>query len=159
MSNYEYIENITLYLIMKRLFLLEIHTVILLYHSSFNTKYQIFLWDAHILRSTARHAIHFQFDISANGLGKRAVRLIVLCVFVCTKITNLRGILQTWLVVSSLPSDCSLSQVCDVASLVAFYDIHERKREVLFICSIPDTARDRCDMIRESYLEDKYRGK
>jgi hypothetical protein len=26
--------------------------------------------------------------------------------------------------------------------LVAFYDIHGRKREVLFFCSVPDTTRD-----------------
>jgi hypothetical protein len=27
-------------------------------------------------------------------------------------------------------------------SLVAFYDNHVRKREVLFFCSVPDTTRD-----------------
>jgi hypothetical protein len=29
-----------------------------------------------------------------------------------------------------------------VNPLVAFYDIHGRKREVLFFCSVPDTTRD-----------------
>jgi hypothetical protein len=29
-----------------------------------------------------------------------------------------------------------------VNPLVAFYDIHGRKGEVLFFCSVPDTTRD-----------------
>jgi hypothetical protein len=36
----------------------------------------------------------------------------------------------------------SLSGVSAVNSLVAFYDIHERKVEVLFCCPVPDTTRD-----------------
>jgi hypothetical protein len=35
-------------------------------------------------------------------------------------------------VVSASPSDHSLSQISAVNPLVAFYDIHGRKREVLF---------------------------
>jgi hypothetical protein len=29
-----------------------------------------------------------------------------------------------------------------VNTLVAYYDIHVRKREVLFFCSVPDSTRD-----------------
>jgi hypothetical protein len=29
-------------------------------------------------------------------------------------------------------------------ALVFFHDIHGRKGEVLFFCSLPDTARDKC---------------
>jgi hypothetical protein len=36
----------------------------------------------------------------------------------------------------------SISVVRAINPLVAFYDIHGRKGEVLFFCSIPDTARD-----------------
>jgi hypothetical protein len=35
------------------------------------------------------------------------------------------------------------SGVSAVNPLVAFYDIYERNGEVLFFCSVPDTARDR----------------
>jgi hypothetical protein len=36
----------------------------------------------------------------------------------------------------------SISNVSAVNPLVAFYDIHGRKGEVLFFCSVPDTTRD-----------------
>jgi hypothetical protein len=36
----------------------------------------------------------------------------------------------------------SISDVSAVNPLVAFYDIHGRKGEVLFFCSVPDTTRD-----------------
>jgi hypothetical protein len=46
-------------------------------------------------------------------------------------------------VVSLSPADYSLSQVGMLLNLlIAFYDIHIRKREVLFFCSVPDTTRD-----------------
>jgi hypothetical protein len=35
-----------------------------------------------------------------------------------------------------------ISDVCAVNSLVAFYDVHGRKGEVLFFCSVPDTTRE-----------------
>jgi hypothetical protein len=41
----------------------------------------------------------------------------------------------------AVPSQ-SISVGNAVNPLVAFYDIHERKREVLFFCSVPDTTRD-----------------
>jgi hypothetical protein len=36
----------------------------------------------------------------------------------------------------------SISGVSAINPLVAFYDIHGRKREVLFFCFVPDTIRD-----------------
>jgi hypothetical protein len=36
----------------------------------------------------------------------------------------------------------SISGVSAIYYLVAFYDIHGRKGEVLFFCSVPDTTRD-----------------
>jgi uncharacterized protein YxeA len=48
-------------------------------------------------------------------------------------------------VVNPSPSDRSLSQVQVqnvINYLVAFYDIHGRKKEVLFFYSAPDTTRD-----------------
>jgi hypothetical protein len=39
-------------------------------------------------------------------------------------------------------SNRSLSQVCDVNPLVAFYDIRGRKREMLFFYFVPDTTQD-----------------
>jgi hypothetical protein len=36
----------------------------------------------------------------------------------------------------------SISGVSVINPLVAFYDIHEGKREVLFFYSVPDTTRD-----------------
>jgi hypothetical protein len=36
----------------------------------------------------------------------------------------------------------SISGVSAINSLVAFYDIHEVKREVIFFHFIPDTTRD-----------------
>jgi hypothetical protein len=36
----------------------------------------------------------------------------------------------------------SISGVSAINPLVAFYDIREGKREVLFFCSVPDTTRD-----------------
>jgi hypothetical protein len=35
-----------------------------------------------------------------------------------------------------------ISDVSTVNPLVAFYDIHGRKGEVLFFCSVPDPTRD-----------------
>jgi hypothetical protein len=32
-----------------------------------------------------------------------------------------------------------------VNPLVTFYDIHGRKREMLFFCSVPDTTQDQFD--------------
>jgi hypothetical protein len=39
-------------------------------------------------------------------------------------------------------SSKSISDVSAVNPLVAFNDIHGRKGEVLFFCSVPDTTRD-----------------
>jgi hypothetical protein len=36
----------------------------------------------------------------------------------------------------------SVSGVSAINPLVAFYDIHEKRGEVLFFCSVPDTTRD-----------------
>jgi hypothetical protein len=36
----------------------------------------------------------------------------------------------------------SISGVIAINPLVAFYDIHKRKREVLFFYFVPDTTRD-----------------
>jgi hypothetical protein len=36
----------------------------------------------------------------------------------------------------------SISGLSAINPLVAFYDIHERKREVLFFYFVPDTTRD-----------------
>jgi hypothetical protein len=47
-----------------------------------------------------------------------------------------------WQVVGPLPFDRSLSQVSAINLLVVFYDIHRRKREVLFFYFVPDTTRD-----------------
>jgi hypothetical protein len=41
-------------------------------------------------------------------------------------------------VVSPSPFDCNIAGVSVIKPLVAFYDIHEGKREVLFFCSVPD---------------------
>jgi hypothetical protein len=38
----------------------------------------------------------------------------------------------------------SISGVCAINPLVAFYDIHGGKREVLFFYFVPDTTRDFC---------------
>jgi hypothetical protein len=57
-----------------------------------------------------------------------------------TKITQLRGTLHTWQVIS--PSQ-SISGVNAIDPLVAFYDIHGRKREVLFLYYVPKTTRDK----------------
>jgi hypothetical protein len=43
---------------------------------------------------------------------------------------------------NSSPSDHSLSGVSAVNPLVAFYDIHGRKKQVLFFYFVPDTTRD-----------------
>jgi hypothetical protein len=43
-------------------------------------------------------------------------------------------------------SSQSISGVNAINSLVAFYDIHGIKTEVLFFYSVPDTTRDRCIM-------------
>jgi hypothetical protein len=37
----------------------------------------------------------------------------------------------------------SISDVSAINHLVAFYDIHEEKREVLFFYLVPDTKRDK----------------
>jgi hypothetical protein len=36
----------------------------------------------------------------------------------------------------------SISGVSAINPLIAFYDIHGRKGEILFFCSVPDTTRD-----------------
>jgi hypothetical protein len=36
----------------------------------------------------------------------------------------------------------SISDVSAVNPLIAFYDTHGRKGEMLFFCSVPDTTRD-----------------
>jgi hypothetical protein len=59
-----------------------------------------------------------------------------------TKIRKLWGTLQTWQGVSPSPSYCSLSQVSANNPLVAFYDIHGGKTEVLFFYFVPDTPRE-----------------
>jgi hypothetical protein len=43
-----------------------------------------------------------------------------------------------------------------VNPLVAFYDIHGRKREVLFFCSVPDTTRDMLSLTRHLFLFTYY---
>jgi hypothetical protein len=45
-------------------------------------------------------------------------------------------------VVSLSPSDRSLSQVCAGNPLVAFYDTHGRKIQVIFFYFVPDTTQD-----------------
>jgi hypothetical protein len=57
-----------------------------------------------------------------------------------TKINWLWIILQTWQVVS--PSPIAESDVNAINPLVAFYDIHGRKREVVFFYFVSDTTRD-----------------
>jgi hypothetical protein len=51
----------------------------------------------------------------------------------------------------------SISDVSDINPLVAFYDIHGRKREVLFFYCVPDTTRDRKHIYnkteRQKYIE------
>jgi hypothetical protein len=42
-----------------------------------------------------------------------------------------------------LPSDCVNSGASAINPLVAFYDIHGRKREVVFFYFVPDTIRDK----------------
>jgi hypothetical protein len=41
----------------------------------------------------------------------------------------------------------SISGVSAINPLVAFYDIHGGKREVLFFYFVPDTTRDLCNTI------------
>jgi hypothetical protein len=50
--------------------------------------------------------------------------------------------LQTWQVVSPSLLLQSFSSVSAINPLVAFYDIHGGKREVLFFYFVPDTTRD-----------------
>jgi hypothetical protein len=38
----------------------------------------------------------------------------------------------------------SISDVSAVDPLVALYNIHGRKEDVLFFCDVPDTTRDDC---------------
>jgi hypothetical protein len=45
----------------------------------------------------------------------------------------------------------SISGVSAINLLVAFYDIHERKGEVLFFCSVPDTTRDFFEIASKNY--------
>jgi hypothetical protein len=40
-----------------------------------------------------------------------------------------------------------ISDVSAIYPLVAFYDIHGGKREVLFFCFVPDTTRDKIKII------------
>jgi hypothetical protein len=46
----------------------------------------------------------------------------------------------------------SISGVSDIYPLVAFYDIHGGKREVLFFYFVPDTTRDTV-LIMVRYIE------
>jgi hypothetical protein len=46
----------------------------------------------------------------------------------------------------------SMSGVSPINPLVAFYDIHGRKREVLFFYFVPDTTRDNVFIILFSLL-------
>jgi hypothetical protein len=43
----------------------------------------------------------------------------------------------------------SLSDVSAINPLVAFYDIHRGKREVLFFYFVPDTTREKYGYLRE----------
>jgi hypothetical protein len=52
---------------------------------------------------------------------------------------------RPWQVVNSSPSYFSLSDASAINPLVASYDIHGGKREVLFFYFVPDTTRDRVD--------------
>jgi hypothetical protein len=45
----------------------------------------------------------------------------------------------------------SISGVNAVIPLIAFYDIHGRKREVVFFYSVPDTTRDYNDIVYTLY--------
>jgi hypothetical protein len=45
----------------------------------------------------------------------------------------------------------SITGVSAINLLVAFYDIHERKREVLFFYFVPDTTRDK-NKVYKNYL-------
>jgi hypothetical protein len=50
-----------------------------------------------------------------------------------------------------IPSDCSLiSGGSGVNPLVAFHDIHGRKAEVLFFCSVPDTTQYKTKYLRRN---------
>jgi hypothetical protein len=42
----------------------------------------------------------------------------------------------------------SISSVNAIIHLVALYDIHGRKREVLLVYSVPDTTRGKMDVIK-----------
>jgi hypothetical protein len=46
--------------------------------------------------------------------------------------------------------------VTAVNHLVAFYDIHGRRGEVLFFCSVPDATRDLIT-INKKYLTQKFK--
>jgi hypothetical protein len=41
----------------------------------------------------------------------------------------------------------SISGISAINRLVAFYDSHEGKKEVLFFCFVPDTTRDNIDIM------------
>jgi hypothetical protein len=47
----------------------------------------------------------------------------------------------------------SVSDVSAINPLVAFYDIHGGKREVLFFYFVPDTTRDNVDNQRNSSIQ------
>jgi hypothetical protein len=44
-----------------------------------------------------------------------------------------------------------ISGVSAINPLVAYYDIHGRKREVLFFYFVPDTTRDLCIWVHNEY--------
>jgi hypothetical protein len=106
------------------------------------------------IRSTARHVIHFQFDFSTNVLEKRALQspksdMMMMIAVDCTYHSRL--ILEDIAEASQmfLPDAHVLTHRRLIAAylrynnpLVAFYDIHGRKREVLFFYFVPDTTRD-----------------
>jgi hypothetical protein len=47
----------------------------------------------------------------------------------------------------------SISDVSAIIPLVAFYDIHGGKREVLYFYFVPDTTRDHFKLCKENYLK------
>jgi hypothetical protein len=49
----------------------------------------------------------------------------------------------------------SISGVSDINPLVAFYDIHGGKRQVLFFYFVPDTTRDKFNRVYLVYFKEK----
>jgi hypothetical protein len=111
------------------------------------------------VRSTARHVKHLQFDFSANAHEIRDIhtyhsRLIPEGVAEVSQIF-LRDthVLPKFKLAMRITADVtggkpiavllqSISGLSAINPLVAFYDIHGGKREVLFFYFVPDTTRD-----------------